>query len=212
MDNAFMFFNELQEALSHIPRLQWHGLTLKDHEEFNNQLIFRQKRVLEYFKFFLNNEKNRGAIPRVSGKYGSAKLFLNLIDQEYNEPILATMKNLKDDSYPKLEDFIHAYMGEATKQYHRTRSVIHGVPFSGVKPKRPDRADETPHQQQKREYVRDDDRKRECTRNRFQTRQSQALNAVQDSEQFSSHDSDDEASVGRGDSTGSCSTLRYGPI
>jgi hypothetical protein len=67
------------------------------------------------------------------------------------------------------------------------------VPFSGVKPKRPEHAEEIPHQEQKREYVRDDDKKREWTRTRFQTRQSQALNAVQDSEQFSSHDSDDEA-------------------
>jgi hypothetical protein len=64
IDNSFRFFNELQNALSYIPRLKWHGLTLRDHEEFYNQLIFRQKRVLEYFAYFMIN--NKDSVPRVS--------------------------------------------------------------------------------------------------------------------------------------------------
>jgi hypothetical protein len=192
LDNAFMFFNELQDALSNIPRLKWHGRTLRDHEDFYNQLIFRQERVMEFFNFFKENEANVKSIPKVSGKYGSAKLFLNLIDEEYNEPILAVLPELKDYNFKTLESFVSAYMAEAAEQFKRTRAVLNGVPFSANKIKRAERSDTKP-QSQKREYVRDDDEKREWTRTRFQTRQSQALNAIQDSEQVTSHDSDEEA-------------------
>jgi hypothetical protein len=119
-----MFFNELQDALSNIPRLKWHdGRTLRDHEDFYNQLIFRQERVMEFFNFFKENEANVKSIPKVSGKYGSAKLFLNLIDEEYNEPILAVLPELKDYNFRTLESFVSAYMGEAAEQFKRTRAV-----------------------------------------------------------------------------------------
>ena len=192
LDNAFMFFNELQDALSNIPRLKWHGRTLRDHEDFYNQLIFRQERVMEFFNFFKENDANVKSIPKVSGKYGSAKLFLNLIDEEYNEPILAVLPELKDHNFRTLESFISAYMEEAAEQFKRTRAVLNGVPFSANKIKRAERSDTKP-QSQKREYVRDDDEKREWTRTRFQTRQTQGLNAILDSEQVTGADSDEEA-------------------
>jgi hypothetical protein len=185
LDNAFMFFNEL-------PRLKWHGRTLRDHEDFYNQLIFRQEKVMEFFNFFKENDANVKSIPKVSGKYGSAKLFLNLIDEEYNEPILAVLPELKDYNFKTLESFVSAYMGEAAEQFKRTRAVLNGVPFSANKIKRAERSDIKP-QTPKREYVRDDDEKREWARSRFQTRQSQGLNAILDSEQVTSADSDEEA-------------------
>jgi hypothetical protein len=126
-DNAFelQFFNELQDSLSTIPRLKWHGLTLRDHEDFNNQLIFRQERVLEFFNFFKANKANAKSIPKVSGTYGSVKLFLNLTEEEYNEPTFAVLPELKD-----YYDFISVYKDEAVEQFKRTRALLNGVPFS----------------------------------------------------------------------------------
>jgi hypothetical protein len=179
MDNSFMFFNELQDALSNIPRLKWHGLALRDHEKFYNQLIFRQERVLEYFSYFMQN--NEHAVPRVSGKYGSAKLLLNLIEDEYNQPILAIMPDLKDSNYAKLQDFIKMYMDEATKQYKCTRAVINGVPFSSNRVKRTEHSEEKPSSQ-KKEYVRADDKKRDWTAKRFKTRQEQHVHKLEAAE------------------------------
>jgi hypothetical protein len=190
MDNSFMFFNELQDALSYIPRLKWHGLTLREHEEFYNQLIFRQERVMEYFSYFLTN--NMDAVPRVSGKYGSAKLFLNLIDDEYNQPILAIMPELKDSNYPKLDDFIKRYMLEAAKQYDCTRAVINGVPFSSNRVKKAEQTEEKPSFQ-KKEYVRADDRKREWTAKRFKTRQEQQVHKLEAADSEPVSDSEEEA-------------------
>jgi hypothetical protein len=190
MDNSFMFFTELQDALSYIPRLKWHGLALRDHEEFYNQLIFRQERVLEYFSYFMQN--NEHAVPRVSGKYGSAKLFLNLIEDEYNQPILAIMPDLKDSNFAKLQDFIKMYMDEATKQYKYTRAVINGVPFSSNRVKRTEHNEEKPSLQ-KKEYVRADDKKRDWTAKRFKTRQEQHVHKLEVAEREPLCDSDEEA-------------------
>jgi hypothetical protein len=190
MDNSFMFFNELQDALSYIPRLKWHGLTLREHEEFYNQLIFRQERVMEYFSYFMLN--NKDSVPRVSGKYGSAKLFLNLIDDEYNQPILAIMPDLKDNNFAKLEDFIKRYMDEAAKQFNCTRAVINGVPFSSNRVKRAEHSEDK-SSFQKKEYVRADDRKREWTAKRFRTRQEQHVHKLESTEGEPTYDSDEEA-------------------
>jgi hypothetical protein len=190
MDNSFMFFIELQDALSYIPRLKWHGLALRDHEEFYNQLIFRQEKVLEYFSYFMLN--NEHAVPRVSGKYGSAKLFLNLIDDEYNQPILAIMPDLKDNNYGKLQDFIKRYMDEATKQYKCTRAVINGVPFSSNRVKRTEQSEEK-SSFQKKEYVRADDKKRDWTAKRFKPRQEQHVHKLEAAEREPVNDSDEEA-------------------
>jgi hemoglobin-like flavoprotein len=194
MVNKLMFFKELEEALSTIPRLKWHGVGLLEHETFYNELLYRQERVLEYFNFFKENKDNRDAIPKVAGKFGTAKLFLNLIDEEYNEPILALIPELKDKNYQKLEDFISCYMREADRQFEITRAVINGVPFSSNKAKKPERdkayADKSSFK--KREYVRDDDRKRDWVANRFKPRQEQQVNHLSDNP-LELHDSDEDA-------------------
>jgi hypothetical protein len=45
MVNILMFFKELEEALSHIPRLKWHGVGPLEHETFYNELLYRQEKV-----------------------------------------------------------------------------------------------------------------------------------------------------------------------
>jgi hypothetical protein len=190
MDTSFMFFNELQDALSYIPRLKWHGLTLREHEEFYNQLIFRQERVMEYFSYFMFN--NKDSVPSVSGKYGSAKLFLNLIDDEYNQPILAIMPELKDSNFAKLEDFIKMYLDEAATQFKCTRAVINGVPFSSNRVKRAGHSEEKSGFQ-KKEYVRADDKKREWTAKRFRTGQEQHVHKLESTEGDPAYGSDEEA-------------------
>jgi hypothetical protein len=135
---------------------------------------------------------NKDSVPRVSGKYGSAKLFLNLIDDEYNQPILAIMPDLKDNNFAKLEDFIKMYMDEAAKQFKCTRAVINGVPFSSNRVKRAEHNEERTSFQNK-DYIRADDKKREWTAKRFRTRQEQHVHKLESTEDEPTFSSDEEA-------------------
>jgi hypothetical protein len=194
MVNKLMFFKELEEALSNIPRLKWHGVGPLEHESFYNELLYRQEKVLEYFNFFKENKDNKDAIPKVAGKFGTAKIFLNLIDEDYNEPILALIPELKDHNYQKLEDFISCYMQEADRQFGMTRAVLNGVPFSSNKAKKPER-DQTYGDKsrfKKKEYIRDDDRKRDWVANRFKPRQEQQVSHLSNNP-LELYDSDEEA-------------------
>jgi hypothetical protein len=165
MVNKLMFFKELEEALSNIPRLKWHGVGLLEHETFYNELLYRQEKVLEYFNFFKENKGNKSPIPKVTGKY-----------------------------YQKLEDFISCYMQEADRQFEITRTVLNGVPFSSNKAKKPER-DQTYGDKsrfKKKEYIRDDDHKQDWVANRFKPRQEQQVSHLS-SNPLELYDCDEEA-------------------
>ena len=56
-------------------------------------------------------EANSKMCPAVSGKeYGLASVFLSLIDSNYNKRILAEIPRITETNYPRIEEFIDAYM------------------------------------------------------------------------------------------------------
>ena len=149
MSSKLMFFNTFAESLSYLDELKWSNVVPATHETFWNGLLLRAERANEHFNFiYTSNQpvkmydehgnvmKDRDGddryyennIPKVSGSKGLAKVFFGLIENEYNEIIKTSIKDLK--KYDHFKDFIKDYMTESRKLFKIAKGVMNNVPYA----------------------------------------------------------------------------------
>lgn len=124
------FAETLKNALRHIKPLNWEKVTPATHQKFFQAILRRKEIYLKVFQILM--ESNSQYCPALKGKeFGLANIFLSTISEEYNSSIKMEIKEINDTNYPKVEDFLNAYVEQAKKHYDVACGVKR-IPYKGA--------------------------------------------------------------------------------
>ena len=123
------FIDTLKHALRFLKPLDWSSVRPNTHELFFQEILKRKSIFMRTFMIMM--EANSKYCPPVSGKdFGSAHVFMGLVDEGYNKRILAEIPKVSESNYPNVEKFLETYVEEAGKHYHISKTVK-SVPYAG---------------------------------------------------------------------------------
>lgn len=124
------FAETLKNALRRIKPLNWDRVTPATHQKFFQAILRRKEIYLKVFQILM--ESNSAYCPALKGKeYGLANIFLSTISDEYNDSIKMEIKEINNSNYPKVEDFLDAYVEQAKKHYDVACGVKR-IPYKGT--------------------------------------------------------------------------------
>lgn len=120
----------LKNALRNVRQLDWDKVTPATHQKFFQAILRRKEIFLKIFQVLM--ECNSDKCPSLKGKeFGLANIFLNTISDSYNSSIKAELQEINNTNYPKVEDFIEAYVDKAKQHYDVSRGVKR-IPYAGA--------------------------------------------------------------------------------
>jgi hypothetical protein len=116
------FVETLSHALRHMRVLDWSSVRPNSHEHFFQEILKRKSVFMRTFRIMM--EENSRLCPPVSGKeYGSAYVFLNLIEEKYNKRVLAEIPKISETNYRNIEEFLDTYVEKANEHYEASKAV-----------------------------------------------------------------------------------------
>ena len=159
------FAETFKHAMRNVKVLSWENVKPNNHEIFFQGILRRKKIFLRTFQILM--EANSQYCPSIEGKdYGLAQVFLSLVDSEYNKLVLAEIPKIKPANYPRVEEFIDAYVKQAKEHFDKSK-LVRSVPYQGDGFKR---FQVTSYPKRDGQYV---------SNNRFPQTSSQSLNKQQ---------------------------------
>ena len=124
------FTNTFKEALKGTKKLEWAEVKPNTHEKFFHGILHRKELALKIFNIMM--EANKTYCPSIEGKeYGLARVFTEMISQDYNITVLAEIKPVREVNYPKFEQFLDAYLAQAKIHFDMSRKMKL-IPYKGV--------------------------------------------------------------------------------
>ena len=123
------FIETLRYALRYFKPLDWKSVRPNTHELFFQEILKRKSIFMRTFTIMM--EANSTKCPPVGGKeFGSAQVFLELIDESYNKRVLAEIPRVTDTNYGNVEEFLDTYVSKASEHYEASKN-IRLVPYEG---------------------------------------------------------------------------------
>ena len=124
------FVDTLRHALRFLKPLDWSSVRPNNHETFFQDILKRKSIFMRTFMIMM--EANSRYCPPVGGKdFGSAHVFLSLIDEGYNKRILAEIPKISESNYANIQAFLVVYVEQAGKHYDLSKK-IKSVPYMGA--------------------------------------------------------------------------------
>lgn len=119
----------LKHALKNVRQLEWEKVTPNTHQKFFQAILRRKELFLKIFQVLM--ECNKDKCPSLKGReFGLANIFLSTISDSYNASIKAELLEINNQNYPRVEDFITAYVAKAKEHYDVSRGVKR-IPYAG---------------------------------------------------------------------------------
>jgi hypothetical protein len=123
------FANTLKDALKGTKVLEWADVKPNTHEKFFHGILHRKELYFKIFNIIM--ESNKEFCPSIEGReFGLARIFLDLISNDYNTTVLAEIPRIRESNYAKLEDFLNTYVKMAKEHYDMSRK-IRLIPYKG---------------------------------------------------------------------------------
>ena len=119
-----LYFSMWENMSKESQVLSWENVKPNNHEMFFQGILRRKKIFLRTFRILM--ETSSQYCPSIEGKdYGLAQ-----VDSEYNKLVLAEIPKIKPDNYPRVEDFIDAYVKQAKEHFDKSK-LVRSVPYQG---------------------------------------------------------------------------------
>ena len=120
----------MKSALENVRKLNWEKVTPVTHQKFFQAILRRKEIYLKVFRILMEN--NAQDCPPLKGKeFGLVQIFLDTVSDSYNDSIKAELKDINSTTYPKIEDFLTAYVDKA-KEHYDLACGMRRFPYSGV--------------------------------------------------------------------------------
>ena len=123
------FADCMRQALRYLRPLNWGKVNPGNHQKFFQGILRRRELFMKVFQIIMEN--NSDHCPEIKGrKHGLAQIFLDLISETYNESVLSEIDEVNKTNYPKIGEFVDAFVAKAKEHYEVSQGVKR-VPYTG---------------------------------------------------------------------------------
>ena len=123
------FADCMRQALRYLRPLNWGKVNPGNHQKFFQGILRRRELYMKVFQIIMEN--NAEHCPEIKGKkYGLAQIFLDLISETYNESVISEIEEINSFNYPKVGDFVDAFVAKS-KEHYQVSQGVKRVPYTG---------------------------------------------------------------------------------